>query len=129
MVALAGGLEERFAELTRLLEPVLAQCDLRSNAEAYVRALLVPGVAGNCWALAQAVGHARPSLLARGLDDQFGDRLRPSGAEVLQPALRGLRSCPPLTGSENTSFKGVTVMAAVTLRHDPPSIRPLGQFP
>jgi hypothetical protein len=56
---IAGGFEERFAELTRLLAPVFARCDLRSNAEAYLRALLVPGVAGNCWALAQAAGHAR----------------------------------------------------------------------
>ena len=60
---IAGGFEERFAELTRLLAPVFARCDLRSNVEAYVRALLVPGVAGNCWALAQAVGHARPYRL------------------------------------------------------------------
>ncbi|WP_078600376.1 IS701 family transposase [Streptomyces violens] len=29
----------------------------------YVRGLLMPGVAGNCWALAQAVGHARPHRL------------------------------------------------------------------
>ena len=28
-----------------------------------MRALLVPGVAGNCWALAQAAGHARPFRL------------------------------------------------------------------
>jgi SRSO17 transposase len=53
----------RFAELASLLETVFARCDLRSNAEAYVRALLVPGVSGNCWALAQAVGHARPYRL------------------------------------------------------------------
>ena len=46
-----------------MLGPVFTRCDLRSNAEAYVRALLVPGVAGNCWALAQAVGHARPYRL------------------------------------------------------------------
>jgi hypothetical protein len=30
---------------------------------AYVRALLMPGVSGNCWALAQAVGHDRPFRL------------------------------------------------------------------
>jgi SRSO17 transposase len=60
---IAGGFEARFAELAGLLAPVFSRCDLRSNAEAYVRALLVPGVSGNCWALAQAVGHARPYRL------------------------------------------------------------------
>ena len=60
---IAGEFEARFAELAGLLAPVFARRDLRSNAQAYVRALLVPGVAGNCWALAQAVGHARPYRL------------------------------------------------------------------
>jgi SRSO17 transposase len=56
----AGGLEARFAELGGLLAPVFSRGDLRSNAQAYIRALLVPGVRGNCWALAQAVGYDRP---------------------------------------------------------------------
>ena len=30
---------------------------------AYLRTLLMPGVSGNCWALAQAAGHARPYRL------------------------------------------------------------------
>ena len=50
-------------ELARLLAPDFPRCDLRSNAMAYVRGLLTPGVAGNCWALAQAIGHARPYRL------------------------------------------------------------------
>lgn len=57
---MAGGFETRFAELASLLEPVFSRRDLRSNAMAYLRALLMPGVSGNCWALAQAVGHERP---------------------------------------------------------------------
>jgi SRSO17 transposase len=60
---IAGGFEARFAELAGLLAPVFSRRDLRSNAEAYVRALLMPGVSGNCWALAQAVGHERPHRL------------------------------------------------------------------
>jgi SRSO17 transposase len=57
---IAGGFEARFAELAGLLEPVFSRRDLRSNAMAYLRALLMPGVSGNCWALAQAVGYDRP---------------------------------------------------------------------
>ena len=60
---IAGGFEARFAELTELLAAVFSRRDLRSNAMAYVRALLMPGVSGNCWALAQAVGHERPYRL------------------------------------------------------------------
>ena len=60
---IAGGFEARFAELAGLLAPVFSRSYLRSNAEAYVRALLKPGVSGNCWALAQAVGHERPYRL------------------------------------------------------------------
>lgn len=60
---IAGGFEARFAELAGLLAPVFSRCDLRSNAMAYLRALLMPGVSGNCWALAQAVGHDRPYRL------------------------------------------------------------------
>ena len=60
---IAGAFEARFAELAGVLAPVFSRCDLRSNAEAYVRALLMPGVSGNCWALAQVVGHERPYRL------------------------------------------------------------------
>jgi SRSO17 transposase len=59
----AGGFEARFAELAELLTPVFSRCDLRSNAMVYLRALLMPGVSGNCWALARAAGHARPHRL------------------------------------------------------------------
>jgi SRSO17 transposase len=57
---IAGGFEARFAELASLLEAVFSRRDLRSNAMGYLRALLMPGVSGNCWALAQAAGYARP---------------------------------------------------------------------
>jgi SRSO17 transposase len=60
---IAGGFEARSAELAERLAPVFSRRDLRSNAEAYVRALLMPGVSGNCWALAQAIGHERPHRL------------------------------------------------------------------
>jgi SRSO17 transposase len=46
---------------------------VRSNAEAYVRALLMPGVSGNCWALAQAVGHDRPCRLQHVLSGAVWD--------------------------------------------------------
>lgn len=54
------GFAEKFAELAGALAPVFSRRDLRANAIAYVRGLLMPGVAGNCWAIAEAVGHARP---------------------------------------------------------------------
>jgi SRSO17 transposase len=57
------GFVEKFAELSGALAPVFSRRDLRANALAYVRGLLMPGVAGNCWAIAEAVGHARPHRL------------------------------------------------------------------
>jgi SRSO17 transposase len=59
----AAVFEERWSELASLLAPVYSRRDLRANATAYVRGLLTPGVAGNCWALAEAVGHTRPFRL------------------------------------------------------------------
>lgn len=56
-----------------------------------MRALLVPGVAGNCWALAQAVGHARPYRLQHLLsgavwdEDAVRDRVRDFIARHLGP--------------------------------------------
>ena len=44
---MVGGIEARFAELAGLLAPVFSRHDLRPNAMAYVRGLLMPGVAGN----------------------------------------------------------------------------------
>jgi SRSO17 transposase len=58
-------LGKEFDELAGLLAPVFARRDLRSNAMAYVRGLLEPGAAGNCWQLAEAAGHARPYRLQR----------------------------------------------------------------
>lgn len=49
-----------FAELAAHLAPASGRCDLRANALLYVRGLLMPGVAGNCWSLAEAVGLERP---------------------------------------------------------------------
>jgi SRSO17 transposase len=88
---IAGGFEARFAELVGLLAPVFSRCDLRSNAEAYVRALLVPGVSGNCWALAQAIGHERPYRLQHLLsgavwdEDAVRDHVRDFIARYLGP--------------------------------------------
>jgi SRSO17 transposase len=52
-----------FAELTAGLAPSCQRRDLRANALLYVRGLLMPGVAGNCWPLAEAVGLDRPHRL------------------------------------------------------------------
>jgi SRSO17 transposase len=59
----AGFFAEHVAELAGLLAPYFSRRDLRSNAMAYVRGLPSPGVSGNCWAIAEAVGHARPHRL------------------------------------------------------------------
>jgi SRSO17 transposase len=66
-------LGETFDELAGLLAPVFACRDLRSNAMAYVRGLLDPGVEGNCRQLAEAVGHARPYRLQRLLGRSLWD--------------------------------------------------------
>lgn len=58
-----GGFEAHLAELSGLIAPCFSRRDLRSNATAYMRGLLLPGTAGNCWAIAQAAGHARPYRL------------------------------------------------------------------
>jgi SRSO17 transposase len=52
-----------FGELAAGLAPVCGRRDLRANALLYVRGLLMPGVAGNCWSLAEAVGLDRPYRL------------------------------------------------------------------
>ena len=52
-----------FAQLAAGLAPVCRRRDLRANALLYVRGLLMPGVAGNCWSLAEAVGLDRPYRL------------------------------------------------------------------
>ena len=55
-----GELETHFTKLAELLTSFFPRRDLRSNAMDYVRGLLTPGVAGNCWAVAETAGHARP---------------------------------------------------------------------
>lgn len=52
-----------FAELAAGLAPACPRRDLRANALLYVRGLLMPQVAGNCWSLAEAVGLDRPYRL------------------------------------------------------------------
>jgi SRSO17 transposase len=52
-----------FAELAAFLAPACRRRDLRANVLLYVRGLLMPGVAGNCWSLAEAVGLERPYRL------------------------------------------------------------------
>ena len=79
---IAGGFEALFAELAGLLAPVFSRHDLRSNAMAFVRALLIPGVSGNCWALAQAVGHERPYRLQHLLSGAVWDE------DVVRDAVR-----------------------------------------
>ncbi|MEV6373430.1 hypothetical protein [Micromonospora musae] len=45
-------MEAVFAELTADLAPVYRRHDLRANGVLYLRGLLMPGVAGNCWSIA-----------------------------------------------------------------------------
>ena len=52
-----------FGALAAGLAPASARRDLRANALLYVRGLLMPQVAGNCWSLAEAVGLDRPYRL------------------------------------------------------------------
>ena len=51
------------AQLAAGLAPVCARRGLRANVLLYVRGLSMPGVAGDCWSLAQAVGLDRPYRL------------------------------------------------------------------
>ncbi|MDQ0905160.1 hypothetical protein QFZ22_001145 [Streptomyces canus] len=53
-------MEAVFAELAADLAPVYRRRDLRANGVLYLRGLLMPGVAGNCWSIAEAVGLDRP---------------------------------------------------------------------
>ncbi|WP_233988437.1 IS701 family transposase [Streptomyces parvulus] len=56
-------MEAVFAELAADLAPVYRRRDLRANGVLYLRGLLMPGVAGNCWSIAEAVGLDRPYRL------------------------------------------------------------------
>ncbi len=77
-----GAFEAHLAELIGLIAPCFARPDLRSNASAYIRALLLPDTAGNRWSLAQAAGNARPCRLQHLLsgamwnEDEVRDRVR-----------------------------------------------------
>jgi SRSO17 transposase len=56
-------MEAVFAELAADLAPVYRRRDLRASALLYLRGLLMPQVAGNCWSIAEAVGLDRPHRL------------------------------------------------------------------
>lgn len=56
-------MEAVFAELTADLAPVYRRRDLRANGVLYLRGLLMPGVAGNYWSIAEAVSLDRPYRL------------------------------------------------------------------
>jgi SRSO17 transposase len=56
-------MEAVFAELAADLAPVYRRRDARANALLYLRGLLMPQVAGNCWSIAEAVGLDRPHRL------------------------------------------------------------------
>ncbi|MBD2835236.1 IS701 family transposase [Streptomyces pratensis] len=56
-------MEAVFAELAADHAPVYRRRDLRANGVLYLRGLLMPGVAGNCWSIAEAVGLDRPYRL------------------------------------------------------------------
>lgn len=55
------------------LAPVYRRRDLRANAVLYLRGLLMPGVAGNCWSIAEAVGLDRPYRLHHLLERAHGE--------------------------------------------------------
>lgn len=61
-------MEVTFAELAADLAPVYHRRDLRVNGLLYLRGLLMPQVAGNCWSIAEAVGLDRPYRLHHLLD-------------------------------------------------------------
>jgi SRSO17 transposase len=68
-------MEAVFAELAADLTPVYRRRDLRANSLCYLRGLLMPQVAGNCWSIAEAVGLDRPHhLLERASWDEDAAR-------------------------------------------------------
>jgi hypothetical protein len=56
-------MEATFAELAADLAPVYRRRDARANGLLYVRGLLMPQVAGNCWSIGEAGGLSRPYRL------------------------------------------------------------------
>ncbi|WP_368857853.1 transposase [Streptomyces sp. R1] len=91
-------MEAVFAELAADLAPVYRRRDLRANGVLYLRGLLMPGVSGNCWSIAEAVGLDRPYRLhhllerARWEEDAARDVVR----RVPGPAPRRRRRGPDL---------------------------------
>lgn len=79
----ACGLASHFEELSALIAPLFSRGDLRSNAMSYLRGLLCPAVAGNCWAIAQAAGHTRPYRLQHLLSGAVWDE------DAVRDAVRG----------------------------------------
>jgi hypothetical protein len=78
-----GGFETHFAELAELIAPCFSRRDVRSNAVAYMRALLCPGTAGDCWSIAQSAGHPRPYRLQHLLSGAVWDE------DEVRDAVRG----------------------------------------
>lgn len=68
-----GLMETVSAELAAILEPACHRRDLRRNALLYLRGLLMPQVAGNCWPIAEAVGLGRPCRLRHLLERAVRD--------------------------------------------------------
>jgi SRSO17 transposase len=56
-------MEATFAELAADLAPVYRRRGARANGLLYVRGLLMPQVAGNCWSIGEAGGLSRPYRL------------------------------------------------------------------
>lgn len=69
----SGLVEAIFAELAADLAPVCRRSNLRANVLLYLRGLLMPGVAGNCWSIAEAVGLDRPYRLQHLLERAMWD--------------------------------------------------------
>ena len=69
-------MEAVFAELAADLAPVYRRRDARANALLYLRGLLMPQVAGNCWSIAEAVGLDRPHRLHHLLERASWDAAR-----------------------------------------------------
>jgi SRSO17 transposase len=79
-------MEAAFAELAAHLAPVYQRRDVRANGLLYLRGLLMPQVAGNCWSIAEAVGMDRLHRLlerARWDEDAARDAVRASLARHL----------------------------------------------
>jgi hypothetical protein len=71
------------------LAPACHRRDLRADGVFYLRGMLMPQVAGNCWPIAEAVGLDRPCRLQHLLDRLLRPgRCARCGARVPDPARR-----------------------------------------